>query len=321
MCLTRKTGKMEQVLEIKNLCVVRTDGVKFFPVLNDIELSIYRGEMFCLVGESGSGKTTLALSIMRLLPKSFRILSGKIILCKKEITDTNENILRRLRGNLVSIIFQDPGAYLDPLFNVDKHLQESFHGKQEEFHELKIKTLKEVGLEPEILSSYPHQLSGGQQQRVLIAMALINNPSVIIADEPTTALDVLTTRQIIRLLDRIRAKYNPGMLFITHDLNLALDTGTRIGIMYRGYMVEVFRPQEGKPLHPYTRILMGYSDEKSSDILSNETPQHDRKTEKCVFFERCPEKEEAICARKIGFTWRNETTGIRCIKHERNSQV
>lgn len=322
MYLTQKTGKMTRVLEIKNLCVARTDGIKFFPVLNDIELSIFKGELFCLVGESGSGKTTLALSIMRLLPKSFRILSGKIILDEKEITDAGETTLRSIRGKCISIIFQDPGAYLDPLFNVEVHLQEAFHGKKEMFHQLKIKALKEVGLEPEILSSYPHQLSGGQQQRVLIAMALINNPSVIIADEPTTALDVLTTNQIIDLLDRIRIKHNPCMLFITHDLNLAQNIGTRIGIMYRGCIVEIFRPDKEKPLHPYAKILMGYySKEEFSGIYYKEVSSSERKkTEKCIFFDLCPERETA-CERKVDFVWRDETTGIRCIKHERNSQV
>ncbi|HRV04068.1 MAG TPA: ABC transporter ATP-binding protein [Candidatus Ratteibacteria bacterium] len=321
MYLTRKTGEMEKILEIKNLYVGRIDGTKILPVLNNIELSIYKGELFCLVGESGSGKTTLALSIIRLLPKSFRILSGEIILCNKKITGISEELIRGLRGKFVSMIFQDPGAYLDPLFNIDTHLRESFHGNPVEFNQLKIKVITEVGLSPEILSVYPHQLSGGQQQRVLIAMALINNPSIIIADEPTTALDVLTTKQIIKLLDQIRIKHNPGMLFITHDLNLALSTGTRIGIMYRGCIVEIFKPNKEKPLHPYTKILMGYSEENHSDISDTTLMDTKQETdEKCIFFERCPEKKP-LCNRKVDFIWRDETTGIRCIKYGQNSQM
>jgi len=316
MYWTQKTGNMEQTLDIKNLCVVRTDGTQIFPVVNNIIFSIEKGDFFCLVGESGSGKTTLALSIMRLLPRSFKILSGNIILCGKEITAVDEKTIRSVRGKLVSMIFQDPGAYLDPVFNINQHLQESFHGNWPEFQELRIKALKEVGLDVEILQSYPHQLSGGQQQRVLIAMALINNPSLIIADEPTTALDAITTKQIMALLNRIRLEHNPAMLFITHDLNLALNVGTRIGIMYRGYIIEIFNPHRENPRHPYAKTLLGYIEEKQTNGNFNaDFVDSFSQRETCVFFDRCPERKPA-CAKKIPFRWYDEKTGIRCIKYE-----
>ncbi|MGC8804833.1 MAG: ATP-binding cassette domain-containing protein, partial [Candidatus Ratteibacteria bacterium] len=211
---------MEKILEIKNLSVVRKQKEKLIPVLNDINFSIKKDELFCLVGESGCGKTSIALSIMKLLPKSFTVKSGEIFVNGKNILTMDEQSIRNIRGREMSIIFQDPGAYLDPLFTIGVHMKEAFHGETKEQQALMIEALKEVGLEPYILHNYPHQLSGGQQQRVMIAMALINKPSLIIADEPTTALDILTTYQIINLLDAIRKKYHPCMLFITHDLKL-----------------------------------------------------------------------------------------------------
>ncbi|MCM8788309.1 MAG: ATP-binding cassette domain-containing protein, partial [Candidatus Omnitrophica bacterium] len=171
MCLIQKTGEMEQILEIKNLSVLRIEKTKSVSILNDINLIVKKAEMFCLVGESGSGKTTLAFSIIRLLPKGFKIASGEILINGKNILGINEQSMRNLRGKEIGIIFQDPSAYLDPLFTVGAHLQESFHGKIENQKELISLALEEVGLEPEVQTVYPHQLSGGQQQRVMIAMA------------------------------------------------------------------------------------------------------------------------------------------------------
>ena len=310
---------MEYVLKIVNLAVSRRERTQLIPVINDINFFVEKGELFCLVGESGSGKTTLALSIMRLLPKSFVVTSGEILLNGQNILNMNEQSIRSIRGKDISIIFQDPGAYLDPLFTVGVHLQEALHGTTEDKNQLITKTLKDVGLEPEIQLVYPHQISGGQQQRVMIAMALINNPSIIIADEPTTALDVLTTRQIINLLSKIREKYHPAIFFITHDLELAMSIGIRIGIMYKGHIVEIFRPDREKPLHPYSGILLGNIDKKYFNEkipVSSQTDINDW----CPFFEKCPEREQK-CQKKIPFIWHDSLTGIRCIKHGRTHQM
>jgi len=305
---------MEKILEIRNLAVVRKQKVNSVPVLNDINFVIEKDELFCLVGESGCGKTTLALSIMKLLPKSFAVKSGEIYVNGKNVLAMDEKSIRNIRGKEMSIIFQDPGAYLDPLFTIGLHMKEAFHEEIKTPREMMINALKEVGLEPYVLHNYPHQLSGGQQQRVMIAMALINKPPLIIADEPTTALDILTTYQIINLLNTIREKYHPGMLFITHDLKLATRIGTRTGIMYNGYIVEIFIPGKTKPVHPYSSILMGAVHKHftiSKTMLS-------RQSDICPFFEKCPEKE-IECQKQIPFVWNKDMTGIRCIKHGRNS--
>ncbi|MCM8814679.1 MAG: ABC transporter ATP-binding protein [Candidatus Omnitrophica bacterium] len=311
------------MLEIKNLSVLRIERKKSVPILNDINFAVKEGEMFCLVGESGSGKTSLALSIIRLLPKSFKIAYGEILINGKNILGINERSMRNIRGKEISIIFQDPAAYLDPLFTIGTHLQESFHGKMANKKELISLALQEVGLDSEIQTVYPHQLSGGQQQRVMIAMALINKPSIIIADEPTTALDVLTTRQIISLLNAIRLKHSPAMLFITHDLELAMEIGTRIGIMYRGNIVEIFRPGVQKPYHPYSKILLGTIERKNSKLVVGVEKNkfyNEQISQVCVFFDMCDEKEEN-CKKIIPFIWHNNETGVRCIKSGRNTQV
>ncbi|MCM8828098.1 MAG: ABC transporter ATP-binding protein [Candidatus Omnitrophica bacterium] len=314
---------MEQILEVKNLSVLRVEKTESISILNDINFMVKKGEMFCLVGESGSGKTTLALSIIKLLPKSFKIASGEILINGKNILEINEQSMRNIRGKDISIIFQDPSAYLDPLFTIGSHLQESYHGKNENKKELISLALQEVGLDSEVQTVYPHQLSGGQQQRVMIAMALINKPSIIIADEPTTALDVLTTRQVIDLLNAIRLKHNPAIFFITHDLELAMKTGTRIGIMYRGHIVEIFKPGREKPSHPYANILLGTIEGKDTILELNfkkNTMDSKQMQQKCPFFDMCVEKE-ARCKKTIPFVWCDSETGIRCLKNGRNTQV
>ncbi|MCX7705741.1 MAG: ABC transporter ATP-binding protein [bacterium] len=316
MFLTPKTGNMTKILEVKNLSVSRIEKTKLSPILNDINLFIKKGEVFCLVGESGSGKTTLALSIIKLIPKSFKISTGQIILDNfGDILKMSEKKLRSIRGEKISMIFQDPGAYLDPLFTIGVHLREALHRNTADYQTLINQTLREVGLEQNIQNAYPHQLSGGQQQRVMIAMALINNPALIIADEPTTALDVLTTQQIISLLNNIRLKYNTSMLFITHDIDLALKIGMRIAIMYSGYLMEIFKTCMDTPLHPYTKILTGTSQAKIGTITDRQ-----KTDDICPFFAKCPEKE-LRCKQKIPFFWKDDETGIRCIKYGRTPTV
>ncbi|MCM8815936.1 MAG: ABC transporter ATP-binding protein [Candidatus Omnitrophica bacterium] len=306
---------MNKIIEIKNLSVCAITK----SILNDINLFIKRGEIFCLVGESGSGKTTLALSIIKLLPKNFKIISGQIIFENQDILKMSESEIRTIRGRKIGMIFQDPGAYLDPLFTIGVHLQEALHNKIVDYKKFIERALEEVELEPDIQNTYPHQLSGGQQQRVMIAMALINKPSLIIADEPTTALDVLTTQQIIKLLNSLAARYNIGMLFITHDIALAMKIGKRIGIMYGGYILEIFNPATQVPIHPYTKILTGQIEEKTETSALTTLNQKEI-TEMCPFFEKCPERK-IECRTKLPFYWKDNETGNRCIKYGRNSAM
>lgn len=232
--------------------------------VNNVSLHINKGEVLGLVGESGSGKTMTALSIIRLIPSPGKILSGKILFEGDDLLQLSEKQMELIRGRKISMVFQEPMTSLNPVFRVGDQIAESLslHTdlKQKEVEEKTIELLKGVGFDRpgQIYIQYPHQLSGGQRQRILIAIAIACNPSLIIADEPTTALDVATEGQILCLLQDLIQKSHVSMLFITHNLHIIKSIGSRIGIMYAGNIVEenfvddFFR----EPLHPYSKGLL-----------------------------------------------------------------
>jgi len=299
-------------LEIEHLNVTRISTFGRRRILEDICLRMPEQEIFCLVGESGSGKTTLALSILRILPQSFFIDGGRILLDGFDVTSASESELLGVRGKSASMIFQEPGSYLNPLLPVGEQVREAVRNDRREGVEKATALLKEVGLSAACYRSYPHQLSGGMQQRVMIAMALVNQPGLLIADEPTTALDVLTAVRIVDLLRSLRKKFGMGIFFITHDLALALDIGDRIGILFAGKMMEIYQPGKSSPRHPYTeKLLQSLSDvtgEKRS-ILRGKTPLY---SGGCRFLD-CPKRDDG-CAREPEFISDSELTGVRCWK-------
>jgi len=252
------------LLSISNTTVGFYSGTSLVRVLENLNLSINTGEVFGLVGESGSGKTMTALSIMRLIPPPGKIFGGKILFEGDDLLQLSEKQMESVRGKKISIIFQEPMTSLNPVFRVGDQVLEilSIHNICSK-NELKQKTfdlLKNVGFDDPKLtySQYPHQLSGGQRQRILIAIAIACNPTLLIADEPTTALDVATEGQILCLLQDLINKHRISMLFITHNLRIIKNIGSRIGIMYAGRIVEenivddFFR----EPLHPYSEGLL-----------------------------------------------------------------
>ncbi len=253
----------EPVLEIRQLAIrfIR-DGAETTPVRN-ASLHINKGEMLALVGESGSGKSLTAHSIMRLLPPQAQI-SGEIYFKGENITRASDTHLRELRGHRVSMIFQEPMTSLNPLHTVEKQINETLflhQGLSESA--ARARTLELLGLvgipEPEKrLASYPHELSGGQRQRVMIAMALANNPELLIADEPTTALDVTLQEQILMLLRELQETLGLAILLISHDLTLVRRFAQRVAVMQQGEIVEM-APTENlfsKPEHPYSQLLL-----------------------------------------------------------------
>ncbi len=248
---------MEKIIQIKDLDISRFtisgDRVK---VVEDINIDIFRNEIFCIVGESGSGKTTLALSILKLLPFSFEITRGSILFEGSDILRMNRHEIQKIRGKKISMIFQEPSAYLNPLMISGEQIKESLDENEKDKKSKVIKILKLVGLEDAHYFSYPHQLSGGMQQRIMIAMAIINKPVLLLADEPTTALDVITIRQIIDMLKDLKKIYGLSILFITHDLSIGIEIADRIGIIYQGSIVEVFKPDQIENLsNPYSKRL------------------------------------------------------------------
>ena len=256
---------MSSLIEVKNLSVEFQTDEKKIQAVRDTSFNIPKGKTVGLVGESGSGKSVTALSIMRLIPEPPGFISGgQILLDKKDILKQSESHIRKIRGNRISMIFQEPMSSLNPVFTVGNQISESLilhrNMNKKEALEQSINLLGQVEVDnpSERVNSYPHQLSGGQRQRVMIAMAIACHPDLLIADEPTTALDVTIQQQIIDLLTNLQKKYSMSVLFITHNLSLIADIADKVLVMHKGRIVEqnttvdIFK----SPSHPYTKGLM-----------------------------------------------------------------
>ncbi|MEO6607195.1 MAG: ATP-binding cassette domain-containing protein, partial [Aestuariivirga sp.] len=247
------------LLDIKNLSISFGSST----VVDDISFSVNRGETLALVGESGSGKSVSALSILRLLPPSAQT-SGQILFEGKDLLKASEAELRQVRGRAITMIFQEPMTSLNPLHSVERQIGEILEVhrglKGEAARREIISLLNKVGIRDAAsrLQDYPHQLSGGQRQRVMIAMALANKPDILIADEPTTALDVTVQAQILKLLKELQAEFGMALLLITHDLGIVKAMADKICVMQKGKIVEQGEMATlfAKPKHAYTKMLM-----------------------------------------------------------------
>ena len=255
----------EPLLSVRDLSVAFSQGGRVSTAVDHVSFDIAKGETVALVGESGSGKSVSALSVLKLLPyPPASHPSGKILFGGQNLLAMEENALRKVRGNRITMIFQEPMTSLNPLHTIERQITEvlSLHQgmREKQGRERTLELLREVGIrEPEKrLDAYPHQLSGGQRQRVMIAMALANEPELLIADEPTTALDVTVQAQILELLDRLKRKNGMSMLFITHDLGIVRRIADRVCVMTRGRIVETGPTAEifADPQHGYTRHLL-----------------------------------------------------------------
>ncbi len=231
----------DDLLDVSGLTVAFGAGE---PVVDDVSLSLRRGRTLALVGESGSGKSVTALAIVRLLAPGAKIIGGRVEFQGQELTRADEATLRALRGARISMVFQEPMTSLNPLHRIEKQIGEilEWHGvgSREKRRARTLELLREVGLQDaeRRLDAFPHELSGGQRQRVMIAMALANRPDLLIADEPTTALDVTIQAQILTLLRGLQAKYGMAILFITHDLGIVRRMADEVAVMRQGRIVE-----------------------------------------------------------------------------------
>ncbi|MFN0218541.1 MAG: ABC transporter ATP-binding protein [Hyphomicrobium sp.] len=252
------------LVDVKNLSVAFGEGDDASEVVKNVSFNIAKGETVALVGESGSGKTVSALSILRLLPNSASHPSGEILFEGKDLLNADEVQMRAIRGDRISIIFQEPMTTLNPLHSIEKQVGEIIKLHQglsdEETRRRVVELLTKVGIrDPEKrLDSFPHQLSGGQRQRVMIAIALANEPDLLIADEPTTALDVTIQAQILELLKKLQSEMGMAMLLITHDLGIVRRMAERVYVMRNGEVVESGAAQAvfETPKHPYTKHLI-----------------------------------------------------------------
>lgn len=253
------------LLEVKGLETTFFTNEGKIPAVDHIDFTVYEGEILGIVGESGCGKSVTSLSIMGLVPNPpGKITSGEILLEGKDLTKLSEKEMRKIRGKDIAMIFQEPMTSLNPLYTIGNQLIEAIriHNKWDKKKAANhaIEMMKLVGLRraEELMKEYPHQLSGGMRQRVMIAMALACNPKLVIADEPTTALDVTIQAQIMKLMQDLNKKFNSAVLLITHDLGVVAEICERVIVMYSGQIVEeapvieIFK----NPSHPYTRGLI-----------------------------------------------------------------
>ena len=301
----------EKLFEITGLSVrYETDDATVYAV-NDLYLSLNKGETLGLVGETGAGKTTTALSIMRLLPdKIGKITAGKIILDGVDILAATEADMRLIRSNVVSMIFQDPMSSLNPILTVGDQIDEVLllHNKMtpQERSDRVDEILDLVGLSPDRKNDYPHQFSGGMKQRIVIAIALACNPKLLLADEPTTALDVTIQAQVLKMMKELKDKLNTAMLLITHDLGVVAQTCDRVAIMYAGEIIEIGTVQDiflSQRRHPYADGLFGsipnlkVATERLNPI-EGLMPDPTNPPSGCKFHERCPLRMD-LCATDI----------------------
>ena len=255
---------MEKLLEIKNLETAFRIKDDYFNAVDKVSLDLYKNEVLAIVGESGCGKSTLATTIMRLHNENLTKSTGEIIFNGKNILDLTEDEMNKIRTKDIGMIFQDPLSSLNPLHRIGKQIEEAliYHTElsAEERQKRVIELLTQVGIpNPErCAKQYPHELSGGMRQRVMIAMAMSCKPSVLIADEPTTALDVTIQAQILDLVKGLQAEMHAGIILITHDLGVVAEMADRVAVLYAGEVVEIGTAEQifKNPKHPYTRSLL-----------------------------------------------------------------
>ena len=271
--------RMEKLLEIKNLETAFRIKDDYFNAVDKVSLDLYRNEVLAIVGESGCGKSTLATTIMRLHNENLTKSTGEIIFNGKNILDLTEDEMNKIRTKDIGMIFQDPLSSLNPLHRIGKQIEEAliYHTElsAEERQKRVIELLTQVGIpNPErCAKQYPHELSGGMRQRVMIAMAMSCKPSVLIADEPTTALDVTIQAQILDLVKGLQSEMQAGIILITHDLGVVAEMADRVAVLYAGEVVEIGTAEQifKNPQHPYTRSLLRsipqLDDEDASDEL------------------------------------------------------
>ena len=292
---------MSPLLEVRNIRTEFAVDDRHVGIVEDVSISVDRGRTLCIVGESGSGKSMLALSLMRLLPASGAVTEGQVLLDGEDLLDIGEEAMRRVRGRRVSMIFQEPMTSLNPVFTIGDQIAEaiSSHDRAVRRSELErrcLQVLRQVEMtDPERrLRQYPHELSGGMRQHVMIAMALVTRPDILIADEPTTALDVSVQAQILSLLRRLQADTGMGVIFITHDLGVVSEIADEVAVMYAGKVVErgFVRDVIGDPQHPYTIGLLGSVPELDGPIkrlqaIDGTVPASGNYPDGCRFHPRC----------------------------------
>ncbi len=294
------TASGEEILQVKDLYTSFISRHGIVQAVNGVSFSLKAGEVMAIVGESGSGKSVSCLSVMRLHQPHTSQISGEVYLSGENLMQKTEREMQRIRGNKISMIFQEPMTSLNPVYTIGKQLMEPLrmHRKfsKQKAYEASLEILRQVGIYPpqQRMSEFPHQLSGGMRQRVMIAMSLCCNPEVLIADEPTTALDVTIQAQIMDLMRQLTEQFRTAIILITHDLGLARELARRVMVMYNGVVVEEgeLKAMFKDPRHPYTEGLLNSIprlDQKLQrlSIIPGNVPGPFAELKGCRFHPRC----------------------------------
>ncbi len=314
----------EHIIEIKNLSVDYHSSGRIVHAVRNLDLDIESGETIGLVGETGAGKTTMAMAILRILSDvTAKITDGQILYKGEDLLHKNKKEMRLIRGKEISMIFQDPMTSLDPVEPIGKQIEEMLRlhvvASKEELREKACQMLEVVGIKRERFSDYPHQLSGGMKQRVVIAIALSCNPQLLIADEPTTALDVTIQAQVLALMRELKEKYRMTMIMITHDLGIVAEICDHVAIMYAGNVVEYGTTEEiyNRHAHPYTQALFDAipsidEDVEELKIINGAPPDPSDIPSGCAFHPRCPYATEECRTGSVEKTKLSETHYVCC---------
>lgn len=329
IALPQRVSDKVPLLEVRNIRTSFSGHNSKITVIDDVSFQLHEGEVVALVGESGSGKSITAFSIMGLLSSSGQIESGQILFDGNDLTAMSPAQLRQIQGNQMSIIFQEPLTSLNPLFTIGYQIGEAIelHQKvnKKEAAGRSIEMLSKMGMpHPEIIhDSYPHELSGGMRQRVMIAMALSCNPKLLIADEPTTALDVTIQAQILDLMNRLREERNMAIVLITHDLGVVAEIADSVIVMYAGNIVEQGDVYElfAQPEHPYTKGLLNSTltvDEGQPTVqpIPGSVPSPGDVSAGCRYQPRCPYAFEKCIKEMPPLQQIRQNYRVRCWLHQ-----
>jgi oligopeptide/dipeptide ABC transporter ATP-binding protein len=313
------------LLTIKDLVVEYTSEGEIIHAVNGVSLELHRGRTLGLVGETGAGKTTIAKSILRILPEfSARIVSGQIIIDGQNLFEISEEQMQKIRGNKVSMVFQDPMTALNPVLTIGKQIAEAIklHDdiNSKEANERAVKMLEMVGITGERFNDYPHQFSGGMKQRVIIAMALACSPELLLADEPTTALDVTIQAQVLEMINRLKEEFNMAMIMITHDFGIVAEVCDDIAVVYAGEIIEAGSKENifDNMSHPYTRGLFAsiphlHTETKRLNPIPGLPPDPTDLPKGCHFSPRCPYVTDECRKKSIPMTEVSPGHFCRCI--------
>ncbi len=318
-------GGAASALRVRDLRVAYATPEGYLRAVDGVSLDVARGESIGLVGESGCGKSTLGKALLQLLPPG-ALMTGSVELDGDETVGLERSRLRRLRGEQMALVFQEPMTRLDPLMSVHDHFAEAVRAhrpgtSKAEVRAMATRALAQMGIPPTRVDNYPHEFSGGMRQRIMIALGIVLHPAVVVADEPTTALDVIVESQILDLLDRLRREESLAMILITHNLGIVAETCDRVAVMYAGRIVEI-GPVEAvfaDPQHPYTQGLLASvisADTTELSSIDGSPPDLMDPPEGCRFAPRCPAVFDACRTTDPALTSTEGRTEAACLLHD-----